>query len=104
VGPEVEAHLCQLAMMENYASHPMYVKFSDEEADALEQRSLQLALEDSKADEEAARCPPPPPNRSFPNGQAVAYGAGSGIIQGRSLQVTQSPGAEGTASPSILSS
>lgn len=55
---EIEAHLCQLAMMENYAAHGMYVKFSDEEARALEERSLQLAMEESKEDEEARRLDP----------------------------------------------
>ena len=41
--------------MENYASHGLYVKFSDDEARALEERSLQLAMQESKADEEAKR-------------------------------------------------
>lgn len=52
---EIEAHLCQLAMMENYASHGMYVKFSDDEARALEDRSLQLAIQESEIEEEARR-------------------------------------------------
>lgn len=52
---EVEAHLCQLAALENYAEHGMYVKFSDEEASALETKALDLALDDSKEDEEARK-------------------------------------------------
>lgn len=55
VTPEIEAHLCQLAMMENYAAHGMYVKFSDNEARALEERSIALAIEESRLDEEARR-------------------------------------------------
>lgn len=55
---EVEAHLCQLAMMENYAAHLMYVKFSNEEATELEERSFQLALRESREDEEARRYKP----------------------------------------------
>ena len=52
---ELEAHLCQLAALENYAEHGMYVKFSDEEALALETRALDLAIGESKEDEEARK-------------------------------------------------
>lgn len=52
---EAEAHLCQLAMMENFAAHGMYVKFSDDEARNLEERSIQLAIRESKDEEEALR-------------------------------------------------
>ena len=58
LAPEVEAHLCQLAMLENYAEHSMYVKFSDEEASILESKALNLALTESKDEDEAKRSDP----------------------------------------------
>ena len=51
----MEAHLCQLAMLENYAEHSMYVKFSDEEASMLEDKALKLALTESKDEDDAKR-------------------------------------------------
>jgi len=47
-GDEAEAHLSQLAVLENFATHGMYVKFTDEEAGALEGRALAIALAASK--------------------------------------------------------
>lgn len=52
---DIEAHLCQLAMMENYANHDMYVKFTQEEASALEEKVLEYALTESIAEAKAAR-------------------------------------------------
>ncbi len=37
-------------MLENYASHGMYIKFTDEEATALEREALDVALAASAAD------------------------------------------------------
>lgn len=45
--PQTEAHLCQLAVLENFAEHGLYVKFSNEEAEQLEQEALALALAES---------------------------------------------------------
>ena len=47
-GDEAEAHLSQLAVLENFAAHGMFVKFTDEEAGALEGRALAIALAASK--------------------------------------------------------
>jgi len=47
-GDEAEAHLSQLAVLENFAAHGMFVKFTDEEAAALEGRALAIALSASK--------------------------------------------------------
>lgn len=53
--PEIEAHLCQLAAFENYADHGMVIKFSDAEASSLETRALDMALDESNAEEEARK-------------------------------------------------
>ena len=45
--PRTEAHLSQLAVLENFAEHGLYVKFSNEEAEELEREALALALEES---------------------------------------------------------
>ena len=37
-------------MLENYAAHGMYIKFTDEEASALEREALDVALAASAAD------------------------------------------------------
>lgn len=37
--------MCQLAALENAADHQVFIKFTDEEANALESRALSLALE-----------------------------------------------------------
>lgn len=53
--PDAEAHLCQLAALENFADHGMFVKFSDEEAATLESKALDWALSESKEEEEARK-------------------------------------------------
>lgn len=45
--PQTEAHLCQLAVLENFAENGLYVKFSNEEAEQLEQEALAIALAES---------------------------------------------------------
>ena len=45
--PRTEAHLSQLAVLENFAEHGLYVKFSNQEAEELEREALALALEES---------------------------------------------------------
>ena len=45
--PRTEAHLSQLAVLENFAEHGLYVKFSNEEAQQLEREALALALQES---------------------------------------------------------
>ena len=45
--PRTEAHLSQLAVLENFAEHGLYIKFSNEEAEELEREALALALEES---------------------------------------------------------
>lgn len=52
---EIEFHLCQLAMMENYASHKMYVKFTEAEVAELEEKVLSFAFDESIADLEAEK-------------------------------------------------
>lgn len=52
--PRTEAHLSQLAVLENFAEHGLYVKFSNEEAQQLEREALALALQES-AQEAGAR-------------------------------------------------
>lgn len=53
--PTAEAHLCQLAALENYAEHGVFVKFGMEEAVQLEARALDLAVQQSTQDAELAR-------------------------------------------------
>ena len=48
--PRTEAHLSQLAVLENFAEHGLYVKFSNQEAEELEREALALALEESTQD------------------------------------------------------
>lgn len=45
--PRTEAHLSQLAVLENFAEHGLYIKFSNQEAEELEKEALALALEES---------------------------------------------------------
>ncbi len=54
--PQTEAHLCQLAVLENFAEHGLYVKFSNEEAEQLEQEALALALAESTREASMLRC------------------------------------------------
>ncbi|KAK9813949.1 hypothetical protein WJX73_006170 [Symbiochloris irregularis] len=53
--PITEAHLCQLAVFENYAEHGLFVKFGTEEAVRLEARALDLAVQQSTQDAELAK-------------------------------------------------
>ena len=54
--PRTEAHLSQLAVLENFAEHGLYVKFSNEEAEELEREALALALEESTQEVGSDRC------------------------------------------------
>lgn len=53
--PITEAHLCQLAVFENYAEHGLFVKFETEEAVRLEARALDLAVQQSTQDAELTK-------------------------------------------------
>ena len=53
--PVTEAHLCQLAALENYAELGVFVKFGVEEAVQLEARALDLAVQQSAQDAELAK-------------------------------------------------
>ena len=55
-----ESHVAQLAAMENYAGHGMYVDVPDAEARALEEAALRYAMEQSQQ-ESAARWVPRQP-------------------------------------------
>eukprot|EP00884_Botryococcus_braunii_P004662 jgi/Botrbrau1/14197/Bobra.0291s0003.2 len=54
-GDVTEVHMCQLAALENAADHQILIKFTDDEAGALETRALTLALELSVLDAEQRR-------------------------------------------------
>ena len=54
--PRTEAHLSQLAVLENFAEHGLYVKFSNQEAEELEREALALALEESTQEVGTDRC------------------------------------------------
>ena len=54
--PTTEAHLCQLAALENFADHGIFVKFGAEEAVQLEARALDLAVQQSAQDAELTKC------------------------------------------------
>ena len=54
--PRTEAHLSQLAVLENFAEHGLYVKFSNDEAEELEREALALALEESTQEVGSDRC------------------------------------------------
>lgn len=58
--PRTEAHLSQLAVLENFAEHGLYVKFSNEEAEELEREALALALEESTLEVGSDRSVPCP--------------------------------------------
>lgn len=69
VHPVTEAHLCQLAALENFAEHGVFVKFDVEEAVRLEARALDLAVQQSTQDAELVKCAPAP---DCPVGAAAA--------------------------------
>ena len=52
---DMEAHLCQLAALENYADHEMFIKFTEDESTALEVKVLEYAIAESLAEEKAHR-------------------------------------------------
>ena len=54
--PVTEAHLCQLAALENFADHGVFVKFGMDEAVQLEARALDLAVQQSAQDAELTKC------------------------------------------------
>jgi hypothetical protein len=52
--PQEEVAISQLAVLENFAEHGLYVKFDDSEAAALETQALEHALRESAAEAAAA--------------------------------------------------
>ncbi len=52
--PQEEVAISQLAVLENFAEHGLYVKFDDSEAAALEKQALEHALRESAAEAAAA--------------------------------------------------